>query len=152
MKNRHFEWSKELSSGDVALDTHISEFLRKANEFSDRKDGIDRVEVIDKMLSYLLDYSRQHFPAQEEMMGKIEYPSKSEHAAEHKDFVRKISKFYKQLLLQKNPNAPKDSDYDDRGIDGVISDTYDFIINWHDNHMLAADKRLVNYFNFEYKR
>lgn len=152
MEKRHLEWINELSSGDVALDAHIKEFLRNSNDFIDGKDSDFRMEKLDKILGQLIDYSRKHFPAQEEMMRRIEYPSAQEHASEHKEFVRKISKLYKQLLLQKDANAPKDEDYDERGIDGVINDTYDFIIDWHDNHMLTSDKRLADYYNYEYKR
>lgn len=151
MQKRHLEWINELASGDVSIDAHIKEFLRNANDYIEAKDSDYRVEKLDKTLGYLIDYSRKHFSAQEEMMRRINYPSVREHIAEHKDFVKQISKLYKQLLVQKNPNSPKDEDYDERGIEGVISDTYDFIINWHDNHMLAGDKRLADYYNYEFK-
>lgn len=42
-------------------------------------------------------------------------------------------------------------EYDERGVDGVLTDIADFITDWYHNHMLGADKRLSDYYNYEYK-
>ena len=151
MEKRHFEWLPVLASGDSVIDAQTKEFLTKVNDFIDTLDSDYRFESLDKVLAFLLDYSRKHFSVQEEMMKRINYPALNEHTTEHKIFLRRISKLYKQLLIQKNPHAPKDEDYDDRGLDGVISDTYDTIISWHDNHMSGTDKRLADFYMYEYK-
>ncbi len=146
---RSLEWIRELESGDVALDNHTRDFIRHANIFIDMRDSTYKEEELDKFLGILTEYSRNHFNAQEEIMKRTHYPSYEEHIAEHKKFIHSVSKLYRVKLNQKKNLSPNDEDFDNRGIDGVIRDTYDFIINWYDNHLLSADRRFYDFLEFE---
>ena len=37
------------------------------------------------------------------------------------------------------------------GVEGVLTDIADFITDWYHSHLLGADKRLSDYYNYEYK-
>lgn len=148
-EKRSLEWLDELESGNAALDRHTKELLHQANIFIDMMSSMYREEQLDKMLGVLTDYSRNHFPAQEEMMKDTRYPAMADHIAEHRRFIHTVSKLYREKLNQKKNLARDDEDFDARGVDGVINDTYDFIIDWYDNHMLSADKRFLDYLKYE---
>lgn len=150
MKNkRALEWAKELESGDSALDNHTKELLRQANIFIDMMESIYKEEQLLKMLSVLTEYSRNHFSSQEDMMKRTRYPGIDDHKAHHRKFIHSVSKLYRIMLNQKKNLSPDDEDYDGRGVDGIIRDTYDFIMDWYDNHMLSADKRFYDYLLYE---
>lgn len=145
------EWSDDLQLGDYALDGHTKEFLRFANMFIDAKNVCTAEGHIDNILNNLTEYSHKHFPLQEDFMTNINYPSADEHKAEHRSFNLGVAKLLKRRILLKMPNIAED-EYDERGIDGVLSDTADFIIDWYHRHLLGTDKRLYDYYNYEYEK
>ena len=146
---RGLEWVKELESGDAALDNQTRELLRQANIFMDMMESIYKEEQLIKMLGVLTDYSRNHFRSQEDMMKRTRYPGMDEHTAEHRKFIHSVSKLYRIMLNQKKNLSPDDEDFDGRGVDGIIRDTYDFIMDWYDNHLLSTDKRFYDYLIYE---
>lgn len=146
------EWVDELSMGDNSLDSHTKEFLRKANEFIDAKNVGNADERIDGFLDYLSEYAQKHFVAQESLMERIDYPSYTEHIDAHKAFVRSVAKLYKKrLLLRRNSSQVPSDEYDDRGIDGVITDTADMVRDWYHSHLLGFDKTLYDYYKYEHE-
>ncbi|MDE7168912.1 MAG: hemerythrin family protein [Mucispirillum sp.] len=148
-KAEMLEWVNELNMGDYALDTHTKEFLRKTNEFLDARNVGNGEERIDSFLNYLTEYAQKNFAAQDELMQRIDYPSLLDHQEAHKEFIRNVAKLYKKRILLKRVNVPKD-EYDERGIDGVLTDTSDFVRDWYHSHLLYMDKRLSDYYNHEY--
>lgn len=143
------EWIDDLALGDYTIDNHTKEFLRKSNEFIDAKNSDNGEERIDSYLNYLTEYAQKHFEAQESMMARIKYPSMQEHVNEHRQFVRSVARLLKKRLLLKRDNVPAD-EYDERGMDGVLTDTADLIRDWYHGHLLGTDKRLYSYYNYEY--
>ena len=137
------EWVDDLRLGDYSLDNHTKEFLRFANVGNGE-------EQLDNVLNHLTEYSHKHFPPQEDLMERIKYPSLDEHKTDHKKFNLGVAKLLKKRLLLKRANVPAD-EYDERGVDGVLTDIADFITDWYHSHMLGADKRLSDYYNYEYK-
>ncbi len=144
------EWVDDLKMGDYALDNHTKEFLRFANIFIDAKNVGNGEEQLDNVLNHLTEYSHKHFPSQEDLMERIHYPSYDEHKADHKKFNLGVAKLLKKRLLLKRTNVPAD-EYDERGVEGVLTDIADFITDWYHSHLLSADKRLSDYYNYEYK-
>lgn len=67
-----------------------------------------------------------------------------------KKFNLGVAKLLKKRLLLKRTNVPAD-EYDERGVEGVLTDIADFITDWYHSHLLSADKRLSDYYNYEYK-
>ena len=145
-----FECVVDVKIGDYSLDSHTKEFLHFANVFIDAKNVGNAEEQLDNTLNRLTDYSHKNFPTQEDLMERIHYPSLDEHKAEHKKFNIGVAKLLKKRLLLKRTNVPAD-EYDERGVDGVLTDLADFITDWYHSHLLGADKRLSDYYNYEYK-
>ena len=120
------EWVDDLRLGDYSLDNHTKEFLRFANVFIDAKNVGNGEEQLDNVLNHLTEYSHKHFPPQEDLMERIKYPSLDEHKTDHKKFNLGVAKLLKKRLLLKRANVPAD-EYDERGVDGVLTDIADFI-------------------------
>ncbi len=143
------EWTDWLQSGDYAIDAQTKNYLRQSNDFIDSMDYASAIDKLDALLSFLTDYSREHFTLQSKMMTDTNYPSKSAHEQDHANFIRNLSKLYKMLMNCKKNIDPSDSDYDPRGYEGVIADTYNFIYMWYEDHMLVSDKKFYEYLKFE---
>ena len=115
------EWVDDLKLGDYALDNHTKEFLRFANILIDARNVGNGEEQLDNILNNLTEYSHKHFPSQEDLMERIHYPSFEEHKADHKKFNLGVAKLLKKRLLLKRTNVPAD-EYDERGVEGVLTD------------------------------
>lgn len=149
-KEETLEWTDDLKQGDITLDKQVQEYIKNANLFFDAINDNNAEEFVDKILNSLSEYARTHFASQENMMKDIDYPAMEEHIEEHKDFIRNTSKIFKMRLYLKRPKVD-DDEYDERGIDGVIRDTADFIREWFKAHIQVTDKRLADYYILEYK-
>ncbi len=143
------EWDETMKIGEYTLDNHTKEFLRISNTFIDARNAGNAEDHIDSILNQFTEYSHKHFPAQEDLMERISYPSLAEHRAEHKRFNIDCAKLLKKRLLLKRSDVPLD-EYDERGAEGLIIDITDFLTDWYHRHLLDADKRLSDYYNFEY--
>lgn len=151
--NKHFhplEWVDDLQFGDYSLDNHTKEFLRLANRFIDANNIGNGEDYIDTTLNALTEYSHKHFPSQEDLMNNIHYPSIDEHIAEHRSFNLSVAKLLKRRLLLKRTDIPED-ERDDLDIEAVLADAANFIVDWYHRHLLGTDKRLSDYYNYEYK-
>ncbi len=143
------EWEETMKIGDYTLDSHTKEFLRISNTFIDARNAGNAEDHIDSTINKFIEYAQKHFPAQENLMERISYPSFDEHKAEHKRFHLECARLLKKRLLLKRTDVPMD-EYDERGVDGLITDINDFMTDWYHGHLLDADRRLSDYYNYEY--
>ena len=147
---RPLEWEEFMAIGEYTLDSHTKEFLRMSNTFIDARNSGTAEEPMDSILNTLTEYSHKHFPAQEELMARINFPSLDEHKAEHKKFNIECAKLLKKRLLLKRTDVPAD-EFDERGVYGLITDITDFITDWYHRHLLDADKRFADFYKLEYR-
>ncbi len=149
-RRKILEWSDILVSGDYSIDAQTRNFLRYTNEFIEGMDSIEGVEKLEKLLSFLTDYSREHFTLQQSIMDRTNYPSQDLHEQEHTMFIRNVGKLFRMLMNCKKYIQAEDPDYDPRGFEGVITDTYDFLLMWYSDHLCSSDRKFADYVRYEH--
>lgn len=87
-------------------------------------------EIINKTLSELLQYTKYHFHAEEELLEKRNYPKLDEHRKAHNEFIYKITFFCKDVVDEKS---------------SVVEELLDFLVAWLLQHLTIDDQDYKNY-------
>src|SRR4051812_3904678 len=88
-----FQWTSDLALGNDAIDAEhrslfqLAECLHRAMLAGSGK------AVLDECLKDLSDYADKHFLHEEQYMKEIHFPERKAHAAQHRDFRRKVAQF-----------------------------------------------------------
>jgi len=129
-----FEWDNKFVSGNKIVDNDHKKLVGLINELYTEMSSGDGKNIVDNIISQLADYSEYHFKNEEKLMRDIAYPHFEKHKAQHKTFAKKVASFVKK--------TKKDS---------ISIEVASFLKEWMTNHILSADKDLVNYMKISKK-
>lgn len=128
----YFEWTKDISVGNVDIDTQHQRLLSQINKIlDDIFNGVSEEEV-GEALGFLDSYIKDHFSYEEEYMKKIGYPNTEDHIKLHNNFIEKYYKFKEEF--KDGINKEK-----------LISDIESYIGEWWVNHIGKEDKKYYLY-------
>jgi len=82
--------------------------------------------AVSKILSGLIDYTKNHFGFEQDLFSKFGYQESREHIAAHESLVRQVLDLKQRF---------------DRGDASIDMQTMTFLKNWLTNHILRTDKR-----------
>lgn len=118
-------WSDSLSVGIASIDAQHQWLVDATNRLHAEitKPEPDRA-VLGEILEGLVDYTMNHFVAEEEMFERFGYPETAAHKAEHNALTAKVM----QLLLQ----------FEDG--ESVGEPVLEFLKNWLLHHILKVDR------------
>jgi hemerythrin-like metal-binding protein len=127
-----FQWDDKYSVKIQEIDEQHRKLFAYINEmYEAMKVGKGR-EVLGAVLAGLLNYTKEHFAAEEKLMHSNGYPAYHSHKSQHDAFTRKIMEFEEQL----------------RAKDFALSiEVSRFLKEWLQNHILRTDMRYVPYLN-----
>lgn len=86
---------------------------------------------LDGLLERLTSYAKFHFPVEESMMRRTDFPACAEHQREHERFAARIFSI-KKLTRNASADAPKT--------------LMDFLSSWLEQHTCGEDRRVVQHF------
>ncbi len=122
-----FNWSAQYETGIFLVDTQHKKLVESINTLHDAmKDGKGK-EVAEKTLNFLVDYTIQHFTAEEGLMKQKNYPDFNNHKSTHDKFVSEVKELRTKYLSGKV--LPMQ-------VSSILSD-------WLKNHILGTDKKYV---------
>ncbi len=122
-----FNWSAQYETGIFLVDTQHKKLVESINTLHDAmKDGKGK-EVAEKTLNFLVDYTIQHFTAEEGLMKQKNYPDFNNHKSTHDKFVSEVKELRSKYLAGKV--LPMQ-------VSSILSD-------WLKNHILGTDKKYV---------
>jgi len=85
------EWTASLSVGDAEIDAQHQELFRRVNALVTAcADGRGADVVLDTLV-YLVEYTRQHFAAEEREMRAARYPDFEAHRQAHARFFETVA-------------------------------------------------------------
>jgi hemerythrin len=120
---------------DAKYDLHISEIDRQHqklfalfNELYGAMQQGHGNEVIDKVLTRVVDYTAYHFAAEEKLLRQHGYADEAAHRAEHAKLTEQA-----KALVQKLKAGRSD----------VAMATLKFLCDWLNNHILGSDKKFA---------
>jgi hemerythrin-like metal-binding protein len=89
-------------------------------------------DVVNQVVTDLLDYTNTHFQEEEALLQKANYPQLEAHQEMHRIFVKKVQSLQSQAQMGKRVNAAQ-----------LLS----LIRDWLVNHIQKADKRYSAHLN-----
>lgn len=128
------EWTPKYSVKVVKIDDQHKKLIGIINELYEvlSIEG-SKKEAINNVIEELLDYTRYHFSAEEELMKKFSYPHYPQHKPEHDNFVMKVAGFQ--------------DEYRQGRILVLNFEVIRFLRDWLFNHILTVDKQYSSFFN-----
>lgn len=124
-------WSSELEVGIELIDEQHRWLVDKTNQLYDRLAGTDAdPDEVGEVLEGLMDYTMNHFIAEEDIFRRLGYPESEAHKAQHDRFTAQIMD-----LLHRHEAGERSG-----------SETLELLADWLTHHILKVDKAYVEFF------
>jgi len=127
-------WDDKYAIGVSVVDEQHKELLNLANALYDtcREGSTAANDAFRKAASSIVEYVREHFSVEEELMDRFNYPEALAHKEEHKTFVIQFLEEVKAF---------------EEGKPFVVHAFVRFLKDWILKHIAITDKRMGNFFN-----
>ena len=121
-------WTDDLAVGIAEIDQQHHWLLDRTNELFDclAQDEPDHGQV-GELLESLVDYTVNHFVAEEELLQRHVYPEFSAHKAQHDSFTASL-----MAMLHR---------HEEGDVSGV--EALDLLVNWLLDHIVRVDQEYV---------
>ncbi|MGE4508983.1 MAG: bacteriohemerythrin [Eubacteriaceae bacterium] len=122
-------WTKDLSVGVDSIDAQHQQLFKMADELFDAGKAGKSKEKVGELLTFLGNYTKQHFADEEAYMKRINYPGLAEQQTAHKAFISELGK------LQ--------AEYEKSGSNiSVIINANQMVVDWLTKHISGMDKKI----------
>jgi hemerythrin len=118
-------WSEKLSVGVKSIDDQHTVLFSIINDLHAAMMKGQARNVVGGLLKKLLDYTRNHFSAEEELMDKAQYQGLSEHKMLHRELTRQVEELIARY---------------EKGDLTVTTGLADFLTNWLTSHIQKVDQ------------
>ncbi len=86
-------WDSKYSVGVKSLDSQHTVLFNLINELHASMMKGEAQKVTGSLLTKLVDYTRNHFAAEESMMSLAQYPGLAQHKVKHQELLKKVDDF-----------------------------------------------------------
>ena len=122
-------WGPAFQVGNKTIDEQHQKLIDLVNRLNDAMRAGHSKEVLNDVLTQLVDYTVYHFGTEERLMAEHHYEFSAAHKNEHQKFVQEVGSFKKRF---------------DQGQATISSDIMTFLRDWLARHIMATDKKLAN--------
>lgn len=126
------DWNDSLSVGVVEIDNQHKKLIGMLNDLSVAMKARKGNEVLGKIISDLVTYTKTHFTVEENYFAKFGYPEAAEHKKEHASFIQEITKFK--------------ADFESGKI-SISIDVMKLLSGWLQKHIKGTDQKYTKFFN-----
>ena len=132
MSEEFLSFTDELLVGNSKIDNQHRQLVKLTNDFHNgvKCGGILAKVYFLQTIKGAVQYVREHFTAEENLMEEFQYPDIEEHKQQHKDFVDEV---FRQIKIFESQDIP-----DPMGF-------VDFLAKWITCHIATADKKYAPY-------
>jgi hemerythrin len=95
-----YTWSKDLETGNTAIDTQHKQLIQAVNELLDACSGGKGRNEIQKTIRFLNDYTIKHFSDEEALQLKYKYPDYPNHKRYHEEFKKTVRELSDQITKE----------------------------------------------------
>ncbi len=127
-----FEWSENISVGNILLDKQHERLLAKINELMDAIFEKEDSLLIYDAIRFLDSYVEEHFRDEEEYMLANSYPKLEEHRLLHEAFVMQYRNL-KQKIFTEKPSELS------------LVEIENILAKWWISHIGQEDKKYANF-------
>lgn len=119
-------WDEKYSVGIRELDAQHKQLVTLLGQLYDAMQSQQSTEILGKILTQLVAYTKNHFATEEKYMAQFGYPGLEAQKKEHIVFTEKILKFKEDF---------------DSGRTSLSVSLATFVKNWLFSHILGSDKQ-----------
>jgi hemerythrin-like metal-binding protein len=119
-------WNDKYSVSVPEMDRQHKKLINMINNLNDAMKAGKGSEIIGKILSDMVAYTRTHFNEEERMLAAAGYDGLNEQKKLHASFVRKLIEFKSKY---------------DSGQTMISIEIMDFLSKWLTGHIMEIDKR-----------
>lgn len=127
-----FSWNDSYSVKVAKCDQQHMRLFDIINQLADAMRMGNGQDVVNQVVTDLLDYTNTHFQDEEALLQKANYPQLEAHQEMHRIFVKKVQSLQSQAQMGKRVNAAQ-----------LLSLMRDWLVN----HIQKADKRYSAHLN-----
>ncbi|MGA7339275.1 MAG: bacteriohemerythrin [Terracidiphilus sp.] len=118
-------WNDSYSVGVRTVDNQHSVLFSLINELHAAMETGQAKSMTGPILRKLLNYTRDHFAAEEAMMAASKYPGLAQHQIKHRDLTKQVEEFEARF---------------ERGEGTINIQLLGFLRDWLTNHIQHSDK------------
>jgi len=119
-------WSSKYSVGVDAMDSQHTVLFGFLNDLHEAMINGQAHKITGELQRKLLEYTRQHFAAEEAMMVSAKYPQLDQHRIMHRELISKVEEFAARFQ---------------RGESALNVQLLNFLRDWLTNHIQSEDKQ-----------
>lgn len=124
------DWNESMSVGFEPIDSQHRELVQILNDLFDADaQGHDK-EILSDILTRLINYTREHFSAEERYFDKFGYPWSDAHKDEHRKLLQQVNTFKESF---------------DAGETVLTDEIRSFLTEWVVHHIMGSDKKFGRY-------
>jgi hemerythrin-like metal-binding protein len=117
-------WNDKYSVGVRAIDKQHAGLVQTLNELHEAMMKGHAKTVTGTLLHKLVDYTRDHFSAEEKTMADAKYPGLAQHRVKHRELTRQVEEFVSRY---------------ERGEAQMNIELLNFLRDWLTTHILKVD-------------
>ncbi|MCX8070702.1 MAG: bacteriohemerythrin [Thermodesulfovibrionales bacterium] len=121
-------WGSLFETKISEIDTQHKKLVDLLNTVHEAVQNKKTTDVMNKTLSELVNYTKNHFTTEERLMKQHNYPDYEKHKKEHENLSQKVVEF--QQKYAKSSNDPL-----------LVQELSIFLKNWLTNHIVGIDKK-----------
>lgn len=125
-------WTDSFSVKVAEIDKEHKKLVEMINKLYDAMKVGKSKDVMGEILNNLISYTATHFKTEEKYFDLYNYPEKETHKAEHKEFVKTVTKFKNDF---------------DSGNATISIEVMNFLKDWLTKHINGTDKKYTKCFN-----
>jgi hemerythrin len=125
-----FEWKPEYSVQIPEIDAQHQRLFALASNLHDAMAQGKGKTVLEQSLAQLVDYTKVHFAAEEQFMGKYRYPEVTAHKAQHDQLTAQVVELEKEFRAGNTTLSV-----------GLMT----FLKNWLEHHIARSDQQYSVY-------
>jgi hemerythrin len=133
------EWNEGLSVADELIDEQHKQLLEKLNDISTSIEKGEGIEIVNRTLDFMIDYTNFHFNTEEKRMIKEKYHRLEYHKGQHQEFVNTLNNLSDDFL-------------EDGATDDLAESVNIFLFNWLIKHIQGVDGALGRYLKEKIER
>ncbi len=130
----YLEWNENYSVGIKTMDNHHKKLFHIVNELHNGMSSGYTAEVLRKVLSELIDYTKYHFTEEEDLMSKYDYSELSSQKEAHNKFIKTLQDLQQQFDEKKGELT-------------IIMKMQNLLSSWWVDHIIGVDKKYGPYLN-----
>ncbi|MCX7984318.1 MAG: bacteriohemerythrin [Bacteroidetes bacterium] len=125
------QWNSELSVGIPSIDSQHKKLVELVNTMHEAMLTGKGKDIVAKILSELITYTKTHFKHEEDYMERTAYPQTAVHALQHAQLTKKV------LDLQSKVES---------GTVTITMEVMNFLKSWLQDHIMKMDKAYEQHF------